>query len=138
MNMSKELRPEAPNSDRNDSSLATPAGYHNQIDVVHPAEATIMQEEAELMQKKMKEQKAKNQNTNLMASEKSSKDTQSSNFSFRIKDYLINVTPISILYVMQDTNQGKDVENSGQEQQQVEQTRQSHLATGESLETKCW
>ncbi|KAK4733764.1 hypothetical protein R3W88_008025 [Solanum pinnatisectum] len=55
-----------------------------------------MHEEDMLMQRNGNEQCAINQNTNIRAPENSSEETQSSNFSFGIKDNLVSITLISI------------------------------------------
>ncbi|KAK4724024.1 hypothetical protein R3W88_026803 [Solanum pinnatisectum] len=134
MNTNKETRREDPETDRNEPLLVPNTGYNNQLGVVHPAETTTMHEEDMLMQRNGNEQCAIDQNANIRAPKNSSEETQSSNFSFGIKDNLVSITPISVSGMMQDTNEGKDGRKSGQEQQQIEQTRQGSQAKGKEVQ----
>ncbi|KAK4724043.1 hypothetical protein R3W88_026822 [Solanum pinnatisectum] len=122
-NLNEETSRDGPNTDRNDSFPAQPAGDSSQTGAVHPAEAATRQEEAN------------DQHTKTRITENSIEETQSLNFSFGIKTNSMNITPNSILCVMQDTNQDKYMEKAGHDQRQmVEQTRQSHQAKGKEVQ----
>ncbi|KAH0650165.1 hypothetical protein KY284_030077 [Solanum tuberosum] len=137
MNLNKGTSRNVQDTDRNDSFTASFAGYNSQLSVILPAGASTMHEEANLMQKiKLNELQANDQNTKRQASENLSEEDQSSNFSFGIKGNSMNITPILIPCVMQDTNQDKTMEKSGHDQQQInEQTSQSHQSKGKEVQT---
>ncbi|KAK4706448.1 hypothetical protein R3W88_033997 [Solanum pinnatisectum] len=96
MNTNKETRRDDQETDRNEPILVPNTGYNNQLGVVHPEETATMNEEDMLMQRDRNEQCAIGQNANIRAPENSSEETQSSNFSFGIKDNLVSITSISV------------------------------------------
>ncbi|KAK4707373.1 hypothetical protein R3W88_033062 [Solanum pinnatisectum] len=137
MNLNTKTSRDVPNIDRIASFPAASAGHSSHIDVVHPAETTTRHEEAKLIEKSIwKEQHAKDQHTKNRTLENLSEETESSNLSFGIKNNSMNITPTHISCVMQDTNQDKDMEKFGHDQQQrSEQTWQNQQAKGKELQT---
>ncbi|KAK4707379.1 hypothetical protein R3W88_033068 [Solanum pinnatisectum] len=136
MNLNTKTSRDVPNIDRIASFPVASTRHSSHMDVVHPTETTTRNEEAKLMEKRIwKEQHAKDQYTKNQTPENLSEETESLNFSFGMKNNSMNITPTPISCVMQDTNQDKDVEKSGHDQQQrSEQTWQNQQSKGKEVQ----